>query len=471
MTGPNSPDTAGAPVGPPASPPPLGGAGARADDVRVLPVPGLPEVVPGTDLGALVASAAPWLEDGDVLVVTSKIVSKAEGRLVPAGNDREAAREAAIDAETTAVVATRGRTRIVRTPQGLVLASAGVDTSNVGQDVVALLPVDSDASARTLRAGLRERLGVDVGVIVSDTMGRPWRVGVADVAIGAAGLRPLRDLRGQRDGHGNDLAMTVVADADQIAAAAELVKGKSGGVPVAVVRGVRSLADVGGDDGPGAEALVRVLEEDMFALGTAEARELGHREAVTLRRSIRSFRPDPVPADAIARAVGAAVTAPAPHHTTPWRFVHVASDDVRKRLLAGMRDAWTADLRADGFDEAAIGRRLTRGDLLWEAPALVVPVLALDGAHTYPDARRAASERAMFQVAMGAGVQNFLVALAAEGIGSCWVSSTMFAADLVRAELDLPADWHPMGSVAIGYPAEDPRPRPPRDAGAFLLTR
>ncbi|MFI5957821.1 coenzyme F420-0:L-glutamate ligase [Cryptosporangium sp. NPDC051539] len=458
-------------VGPQPSPAPAGGAAARADDVRVLPVPGLPEVTAGSDLGELLAAAAPWLADGDVVVVTSKIVSKAEGRLVPAGDDREATREAAIAAETTAVVATRGRTQIVRTRQGLVLASAGVDTSNVGQDVVALLPEDSDASARRLRAGLRDRLGVDVGVIVSDTMGRPWRVGVADVAIGAAGLRPLRDLRGQTDGHGNDLAMTVVADSDQIAGAAELVKGKSGGVPVAVVRGVASLVDVGGDDGPGAAALVRVLEEDMFALGTAEARALGHREAVTLRRSVRAFTSEPVDPAAIARAVAVAVTAPAPHHTTPWRFVHVASDGVRKRLLAGMRDAWATDLRADGFDEAAIGRRLRRGDLLWEAPALVVPVLALDGAHTYPDARRAGSERAMFQVAMGAGVQNFLVALATEGIGSCWVSSTMFCAGLVKAELDLPDDWHPMGSVAVGYAAEEPRPRPPRDASNFLLTR
>ncbi|GAA3385576.1 coenzyme F420-0:L-glutamate ligase [Cryptosporangium minutisporangium] len=434
-------------------------------------MPGLPEVTPGADLAALIAAAAPWLVDGDVLVVTSKIISKAEGMLVPAGDDREAAREAAIDAETTAVVATRGRTRIVRTYHGLVLASAGVDTSNVDQDTIALLPRDSDASARALRAGLRDSLGVDVGVLVSDTMGRPWRVGVADVAIGAAGVRPLRDLRGQRDGHGNDLAMTVVADADQLAAAAELVKGKSGGVPVAVVRGVRKLVDVGGDDGPGAAALVRVLDEDMFALGTAEARALGHREAVTLRRSIRHFTSQEVAPDAIARAVASAVTAPAPHHTTPWRFVHVASDDVRKRLLTVMRDAWAADLRGDGFDEAAIARRLKRGDLLWEAPALVVPALALDGAHTYPDARRATSERAMFQVAMGAGVQNFLVALAAEGIGSCWISSTMFCADLVRAELDLPDDWHPMGSVAVGYPAEDPRPRPPRDGSAFLVTR
>ena len=458
-------------MGPAPLPPPADGAAARASDVQILPVPGLPEVTPGTDLAALIAPAAPWLVDGDILVVTSKIVSKAEGRLIPVGNDREAAREAAIASETTAVVATRGRTQIVRTHHGLVLASAGVDTSNVDQDAVALLPVDSDASAATLRAGLRAALGVDVGVLVSDTMGRPWRVGVVDVAIGAAGLRPLRDLRGQRDGHGNDLAMTVVADADQIAAAAELVKGKAGAVPVAVVRGLSALVSVGGSDGPGAAALVRALEEDMFSLGTAEAIAVGHREAVGLRRSVRSFTREPVPAEAIGRAVAAAVTAPAPHHTTPWRFVHVSSADVRKRLLTTMRDAWAADLRRDGFDSDAIGRRLRRGDLLWEAPELVVPVLALDGAHAYPDDRRAASERAMFTVAMGAGVQNFLVALATEGIGSCWVSSTLFCADLVRAELELPADWHPMGSIAVGYPAATPPARSARDVSSFLLTR
>ena len=437
--------------------------------LEVLPVTALGEVSVGDDLAALLAGAAPWLVDGDVVVVTSKIVSKAEGRLVVAGAEgREAAREKAIEAETVREVARRGRTRIVQTRHGLVLASAGVDTSNVPGDTLALLPTDPDDSARRLRAGLRAMLGVDVAVLITDTMGRAWRLGLVDVAIGVAGLPPLRDHRGERDAYGNDLEMTVVADADQVAAAAELVKGKVAGVPVAVVRG---LAGVGGADGPGAAAMVRPSEDDMFSLGTAEAIAAGRRGAVLARRSVRTFADRPVDRAHIETAVAAALTAPAPHHTVPWRFVHVASPVVRATLLAAMRDAWIADLRDDGFDQDSIARRVRRGDLLWRAPELVVPCLVRDGAHPYPDLRRADAERTMFNVAMGAGVQNFLVALAAEGVGSCWISSTMFCADVVRDVLDLPADWEPMGSVAIGYPAGDPPPRPPREVGDHLVTR
>lgn len=451
-----------------AATPAVPGHDSPPSGLEVRPVTGIAEVRPGDDLAALVAAAAPWLADGDVVAVTSKVVSKAEGRLVPAGADREAARQAAIDAESVGEVARRGRTRIVRTRQGLVLASAGVDTSNVVSDQLALLPVDPDASARALRAGLRTRLGVDVGVLVTDTFGRPWRNGVVDVAIGAAGVAPLRDLRGDHDAYGNDLQMTVVADADQLAAAGELVKGKTAGIPVAVVRG---FPGVGGGDGPGAAALVRPPAEDLFPLGTAEARAAGRREAVALRRSVREFADRPVPAEVIERAVAAALTAPAPHHTVPWRFVHVAGADVRATLLTAMRDAWAADLRADGFDADAVARRLRRGDLLWHAPALVVPCLVRAGAHPYPDARRATAERTMFEVAMGAGVQNFLVGLAADGVGSCWVSSTLFCPDVVRPVLRLPADWDPMGAVAVGYPATPPPPRPPREVGSHLLLR
>ena len=262
----------------PAEPAAATSAGAAAGRIEIFPVAGIPELRPGDDLAAILATAAPWLRSRDVVVVTSKAVSKVEGRLVGVPSDpegREAARQAAIDAETVRVVATRGRTRIVETRHGLVLASAGVDASNVRRDELALLPIDPDASARRLRDGLAERLGVEVAVVVSDTMGRPWRTGLIDVAIGVSGMAALADLRGHTDSHGNLLELTEVAVADELAGAADLGKGKLSGVPVAVVRGV-SYSDAAGT----ARTLARGAEADLFRLGTAEAVELGRQEAL-----------------------------------------------------------------------------------------------------------------------------------------------------------------------------------------------
>lgn len=237
---------------------------------EVRAVPGLPEVGPGDDLAALVAAAAPDLSDGDILLVTSKIVSKAEGRILAATD-----REAAIDAETVRVVARRGPLRIVENRQGLVMAAAGVDASNTPAGTVLLLPEDPDASARALREGLRESLGVDVGVVVTDTFGRPWRNGLTDVAIGAAGVRVLDDLRGGTDAHGNPLSATVVATADELASAGDLVKGKAEGLPVAVVRGLGHLVGDGDGEGDGARALVR--SPPTTCSGSAPPRRYGKR--------------------------------------------------------------------------------------------------------------------------------------------------------------------------------------------------
>ncbi|GHA50609.1 coenzyme F420:L-glutamate ligase [Streptomyces tauricus] len=441
-----------------------------APGYRVWALPGLPEVRPGDDLAKLIAGAVDGsgvgagqgLADGDVLLVTSKIVSKAEGRVVEAVD-----REAAIDAETVRVVARRGPLRIVENRQGLVMAAAGVDASNTPAGTVLLLPEDPDASARTIRDGLRDALGVEVGVLVTDTFGRPWRTGLTDVAIGAAGVRVLDDLRGGTDAHGNALGATVVATADELAAAGDLVKGKAAGLPVAVVRGLSRVVGTDGGAEEGTRGMVRGARDDMFRLGTSEA----VREAVTQRRTVRAFTDEPVDPGAVRRAVAAAVTAPAPHHTTPWRFVLLETAESRTRLLDAMRDAWIADLERDGKSAESIAKRVRRGDVLRKAPYLVVPCLVMDGSHTYGDARRDGAEREMFVVATGAGVQNFLVALAGERLGSAWVSSTMFCREVVRDVLALPENWDPMGAVAVGHAAEEPKARAERDAGAFIEVR
>ncbi len=218
-------------------------------------VSGLPEIQPGDDLATMILARTD-LADGDIVVVTSKIVSKAEGRLVPAAD-----REAAIAAETVRVVAERGPVRIVENRLGIVAAAAGIDASNVPEGHILLLPQDPDASARALAE--RFRAVAHVGVLVSDTLGRPWRLGQTDAAIGAAGVRLFE--RPDRDADGRPLVVTMPCVADELCAAAELVKPKNGHVPVAVVRGRADL--VGELELPGARSIVRSSADDLFRTG------------------------------------------------------------------------------------------------------------------------------------------------------------------------------------------------------------
>lgn len=254
--------------------------------LQIWALDGIPEIVTGDDLVTVIASAVGGsLADGDILVVTSKIVSKSEGRFVAAAD-----REDAITAETVRVVATRmaasgHTTRIVENRLGIIAAAAGVDASNTPDGTVLLLPVDPDASARALAAGVREATGAEVGVIISDTLGRAWREGQTDTAIGAAGIRVFDDLRGATDAEGRPLVVTMPCVADELAAAADLVKGKTGRTPVAIVRGRSDL--VGSLDLPGARSIIRAREHDMFHTGAAESYAAGRAAGLAARQEER----------------------------------------------------------------------------------------------------------------------------------------------------------------------------------------
>jgi len=426
--------------------------------VEILPVPGLPEIEPGNDLAAVLRRglerAGIDLRNGDVLAVTQKIVSKAEGRVVP---EPPGGRADAVAEESVRVVARREDMVIAETRHGFVCANAGVDASNVAEGFRTFRPEVPAASAARLRAALADPSGVDFAVVVTDTFGRAWRRGVVNVAIGAAGLPSLIDLRGTKDATGRVLEATIVALADEVAAASGLVMGKADGVPAAVVRGVSAPTPA-----VPASELVRPPDEDLFRESPLQA--------IHARRSIRRFAAGQVPREALAEAVAGACTAPAPHHTRPWLFVMVEQGALRARLLAAMADAWRDDLVGDGTTEDVVTRRLAKSDaLLGDAPVLCIPCVRTRGAHSYPDDERAGAEREMFLLSGGAAIQNLMLALHAQGLASCWVSSTLFCKEETREALGLAEEWIPLGSVAIGKPGPDTPPeRPALDVSAFL---
>ena len=425
--------------------------------IEVFPLEGLPEVRPQDDLPTLLAEplGSMGVREGDVVAVTQKIVSKAEGRVVPLGDGREAW----VERETRRVVARRGDLVIAETRHGFVCANAGVDASNVEAGFLSLLPEDPDGSAERLREALTERLGVQVAVVITDTFGRTWRRGVVNVSIGCAGIPALVDLRGTADHHGRELEATVVALADEVAAASGLAMGKASRVPAALVRGVAfDAATV-----PISE-LVRPPEEDLFRSSPLLS--------ISERRTIRAFGAGDVPREAVEEAVRAACTAPAPHHTRPWSFSAIWSPAAKRRLLGAIAEAWREDLRGDGTPEATIERRIARSDaVLGAAPVLIVPWVRFEGAHPYADAERAHAEQEMFLLSGGAAIQNLLLALSAQGFASCWISSTLFCQEESRVALGMSEEWFALGTVAAGpMPAGAGSPRPPLDLSEHLRT-
>jgi coenzyme F420-0:L-glutamate ligase/coenzyme F420-1:gamma-L-glutamate ligase len=392
--------------------------------VELIPLEGLPEVEPGDDLAVLLeppltANAA---SDGDVVAITQKVVSKAEGRIVP-GEDHAAW----VARESVKVVARRGDLLITRTRHGLVCANAGVDASNVREGFLTLLPEDPDASAERLQKELSTRLGLSrLGVVITDTFGRPWREGVVDVAIGCAGLPPLVDLRGRADDHGRALEATVVALADAVAAASGLVMTKTARVPAALVRGL-DAATGGAPPGP-ARAMVRAPAEDLFRESPLVA--------LSAAQPSRSFAPGGVDRDAVEEAVGAACAAGSPGE---WLFVALDSPAARRALLGA----------AGATGNAALGA----------APVLIVP--ALRGASRTGDAGL---------LAAGAAIRNLVVALHSRDLGWSWDPSTPFDGEGARAALTLGEAWRPLAVVGAGRIPEDggPGPRPPLDLREVL---
>jgi coenzyme F420-0:L-glutamate ligase / coenzyme F420-1:gamma-L-glutamate ligase len=244
------------------------GETAAMQRIELLPIEGIPEVRPGDVLATLIMDAAdpePGLRNGDVIVVTQKVVSKAENRLVPVDPDIVDDHKRYVLSESVRILrrrpTPRGELIISETTHGFICANAGIDLSNVDSGYAALLPVDSDRSARKIRDGIRGRLGIDVGVIISDTFGRPWRKGLTDVAIGCAGVAAVVDLRGTEDAKGRELHVTEVCVADELASAAELVMGKATGVAAAIVRGVNPLWL---REGSVRDEIVRPASEDLF---------------------------------------------------------------------------------------------------------------------------------------------------------------------------------------------------------------
>jgi dehydro coenzyme F420 reductase / coenzyme F420-0:L-glutamate ligase / coenzyme F420-1:gamma-L-glutamate ligase len=372
--------------------------------IEVIPVREIPEIVPGDDLGTILGAALSRqrlvLRDEDVVVVTQKVVSKSEGRIVP---EAPVGKAGWVAREARRIVARRGDLVVAETRHGFVCANAGVDASNVADGYLTLLPEDPDASAQAIREALTASTDAMIAVVITDTFGRPWRQGLVNVAIGCAGLPALVDLRGTKDGVGRVLEATVEALADEVAAAAGLVMGKADGIPAAIVRGLR----LGGDSLP-ARALVRPPEEDLFRHSAMET--------IQSWREDGAFGPGEVSPDHIQEALLAAGSALGTEADQSWVLVEAARGPRREALEAAAdRDA---------------------ANLIAMAPVVVVMLAGRPGA---PEAasEQIHSRRDEALLSAGAAMQIVMLAFHALGLASCWIRPTRFAASEAASALGM----------------------------------
>ncbi|MEX2532637.1 MAG: coenzyme F420-0:L-glutamate ligase [Nitriliruptoraceae bacterium] len=444
-----------------------------ADSVSVIPVPSKTTFAYGIDLGDAIETALSrndlTLLPCDVLLVSSKVVSLTEGATVSRDTgDLTAVRRDYARRDAHEIVADSPHVLITRTKHGFVAANGGLDASNVAdQTQLLLLPEDPDRSAAALRQTLFARYNADIAVIITDTFGRPWRMGQTDVALGVSGMRPVRDERGATDLYGQVLDVTEAAIADALAGAADLVRHKASGTPFVLIRGLDptlfdSTVDAGG------QALIRDADRDLFRFGGPTAIEQG----LIQRRTVRQFEADQtVPDTVIEAAVRTAIQVAAPHHSQPWHFMTL-TDATRKTLLDQMATAWQKDLAQDGTAPEVIARRLKKSDaLLRQAPTLLVAFVDVAAADTYGDRRRQHAEHELFMLSGGAAIQNFQVTLAAHSAASAWISAPLFCADLIRSVLDVPGTYRPLGMLAVGYPANTPPVRAIPDVNLFFTRR
>jgi len=434
---------------------------------------GVPMVRPGDDLTALVlkslAASHETLRDGDILIIAQKIVSKAQNRFVHlrdvsvSPQSEQLARTVRKDArlvelilrESTEIVRCRRDVLIVAHKLGPIMANAGIDLSNVDQGaddgIALLLPENPDRTCRELCNELQAATGAKVGVIINDSHGRAFRNGTVGVAIGAAGVRALQDLRGVPDLYQRPLQSTEVGLADEIASAASLLMGQAGeGRPIVLARGILYARGDGC-----ANDLVRPKEIDLFR-STSRADVAG---AISERRSIRRYTDRPVAASVIHNILQAAGSAPSAHNRQPWRFVVLKNSQSKERLAQAMGERLRADRTRDGdapeHIEADASQSIAR---ITGAPVVILVCLTMETMDNYPDARRAEAEHLMAVQSTAMAMQNILLSAHAAGLGASIMCAPLFCQDTARTALDLPKSWEPQALITLGFPANAGKP-------------